>query len=161
MRLNIRIAAAASSDGGWIGHARAGGGGQNDDGPLSLSINPQDTDAPALLMWTGKAIGTTPSLPNPHAILLTNFIDIGAENASEFNAWYDSEHLPRLSAVPGVARAMRYRATSGSPLYLAIFELSDARIAEGPEWLVAARTPWTARMKRLSLSYRSYMFVPV
>ena len=47
----------------------------------------------------------------------------------EFNAWYNTEHLPELLALPGVLDAARYVATKGGPKYLAAYE----RAADLPE----------------------------
>ncbi len=161
MRLTLRISrAVAGQDSGWTGYARAGGGGRSDNDPLLLSFGPQTGDGPVLIAWAGDAIDPAASLPDARAILLLNFLDIAADHEEEFNAWYDSEHLPRLREVPGVTRAERYCASDGSPRYLAMFELTNARVAEGPQWLTAGRTPWTARMKRQTLGYRSFMFTP-
>ena len=51
----------------------------------------------------------------------------------EFNAWYNTEHLPELLALLGVLDAARYVATKGGPKYLAAYELAsvdaDARLS--------------------------------
>ena len=37
----------------------------------------------------------------------------------EFNAWYDTEHIPERLAVPGVETAVRFSSTTGAaPKYL-------------------------------------------
>ena len=40
----------------------------------------------------------------------------------EFNAWYNTEHVPELLAIPGVLDAARYVATKGGPKYLAAYD---------------------------------------
>ena len=40
----------------------------------------------------------------------------------EFNAWYDSEHIPERAAVPGFLSACRYVCRSGFPRYLAEYQ---------------------------------------
>ena len=42
--------------------------------------------------------------------LLVNAMNVALEGEVDFNAWYDEEHLPGLSAVPGTLAARRYRA---------------------------------------------------
>lgn len=83
--------------------------------------------------------------------------DIPDDIVSEYNDWYDSEHLPRLVTVPGVVRARRYTATSGNPRYLTAYELTDPNAFESPEGLQARKTPWTAKMRSLFHNTRRRM----
>lgn len=84
--------------------------------------------------------------------------DLPDEIADEYNQWYDSEHLPRLIAVPGVLRARRYVAIRGDgPHYLTAYDLSDRDAFESPAGLVARKTPWTARMRSLFTNTRRSM----
>jgi hypothetical protein len=46
----------------------------------------------------------------------------------EFNAWYNTEHLPELLAIPGVLDAARYVAKKGVPKYLAAYELASVDV---------------------------------
>ena len=43
---------------------------------------------------------------------------------TEFNAWYDTEHVPALARVPGVLCARRFRGISSGPKYVALYHLS-------------------------------------
>jgi hypothetical protein len=83
--------------------------------------------------------------------------DIPDHVVDEYNAWYDNEHLPRLVTVPGVVRARRYAATSGSPRYLTAYELTDKDAFESPQGLGARKTPWTAKMRSLFQNTRRRM----
>jgi hypothetical protein len=83
--------------------------------------------------------------------------DIPDDIVGEYNEWYDKEHLPRLVTVPGVIRARRYAATSGSPRYLTAYELTDPDAFESPEGLLARKTPWTAKMRSLFFNTRRRM----
>jgi hypothetical protein len=67
----------------------------------------------------------------------------------EFNAWYDTEHLPERLALPGFRSARRWLA-SGAPgegKYLATYELDSPAVLQSPEYLAryAGATPWTRR----------------
>jgi hypothetical protein len=64
----------------------------------------------------------------------------------EFNAWYDTEHLPQLLALPGFLDAARYVAVKGGPKYLAAYELEDAGVLQRREFVERRRPPWDARM---------------
>jgi hypothetical protein len=47
--------------------------------------------------------------------------DISAEDESDFNAWYDREHIEERVRMPGVISAARYWAISGKPQYLGLY----------------------------------------
>ncbi len=83
--------------------------------------------------------------------------DIPDHIVDEYNEWYDEEHLPRLVTVPGVIRARRYTAVSGSPKYLTAYELTDKNAFESPEGLKARKTPWTEKMRSLFQNTRRSM----
>jgi len=82
--------------------------------------------------------------------------DIPDHIVDEYNAWYDSEHLPRCAAIPGVLRARRFASTgilsggsSDGPRYLTAYELSGPDVWESPAALQARKTPWTEKMHSL------------
>jgi hypothetical protein len=93
-------------------------------------------------------------------------MNVAPDAEDDFNAWYDEEHLPALSGVPGALAARRYRSTSacsgeveaGSPTrtcanmpgtgthrYVAIYHLESPDVARSTAWNAAVDTPWTAR----------------
>ena len=80
------------------------------------------------------------------AILLgyTDLVDPKYEE--DFNAWYTTEHLPELLALPGFLDAARYVATKGSPKYLAAYELESVDAVQTPEFKNRPRTPWGQRV---------------
>ena len=43
------------------------------------------------------------------------FTDVDPNQEEEFNAWYDTEHISDVLAVPGVLSGARYRAYSPPP----------------------------------------------
>jgi hypothetical protein len=68
----------------------------------------------------------------------------------EFNAWYDSEHVPERLAVPGFETGLRFiSATGAAPRYLAMYDLASPSVMESPEYLRVAHdrsSPWTKRV---------------
>lgn len=64
----------------------------------------------------------------------------------EFNAWYDTEHLPELLALPGFLDGARYLATKGGPKYLAAYELESLDALKTSEFKDRSRTPWGRRV---------------
>lgn len=76
----------------------------------------------------------------------------------EFNAWYDSEHVPERLAVPGVETAIRYSSSEGVPNYLAIYDLADKSVLDTEAYLSVAgerSSPWTKRVTGRTNVYRS------
>ena len=76
----------------------------------------------------------------------------------EFFDWYDGEHLPALAAAPGVLRARRYEAVSGSPGSMAAYELASRDIFESPGWLDARLRSRTDEMSVLFAPGRRAMY---
>ena len=67
----------------------------------------------------------------------------------EFNAWYDTEHLPERLAITGFRSAKRWVAdvAPGVGKYLATYELDAPGVLHSTEYLARfeAATPWTRR----------------
>ena len=64
----------------------------------------------------------------------------------EFNAWYDTHHIPVRMAVPGFLSAQRYREPE-RPNYLAIYEMDSPAVLESTPYMKVknqpnARTKW-------------------
>ena len=73
----------------------------------------------------------------------------------EFTEWYDTEHLPALAGLAGVARARRFvlhceasRIYGGPPSYLALYDLEDPGLPEGEEWQALIQSAWSRRIAR-------------
>ena len=85
-----------------------------------------------------------------HRGILTFTADISADLDANFNRWYEEEHIPERLAIPGFLRACRYKAVSGGPKYLAIYEVTGPEVFETPEYLHFLKgigeTPWTKRV---------------
>lgn len=68
----------------------------------------------------------------------------------EFNAWYDSEHIPERLAVPGFRTGLRYMNTGGgAPRYLAMYDIDSYEVLDTPAYHRVAydnASPWTKRV---------------
>lgn len=76
----------------------------------------------------------------------------------EFNAWYDSEHIPERLAVPGILSARRYVCAGGHPKYLAMYDLETHAVMNSPAYLTVAfenSSPWTKRVTSRVRPWRS------
>jgi hypothetical protein len=101
--------------------------------------------------------------------LLMFAMNVTPEAEADFNAWYDEEHVPRLSKVPGCLSARRFRITSavseGRHRYLALYHLESADVQSSKAWEEAAVTPWTLKIRpqtrdRLRIPLRRYEPLP-
>jgi hypothetical protein len=76
----------------------------------------------------------------------------------EFNAWYDTEHIPERLAVPGIKTGLRFVCLSGHPRYLAIYDLERPDVLDSEAYLRVAydrSSPWTKRVTSRVRIYRS------
>lgn len=80
--------------------------------------------------------------------ILLVFTDIDPKYEEEFNAWYNTEQLGSLLALPGFLDVARYLAVKGGPKYLAAYELASADALKTRELLDfrANPSPWSRRI---------------
>ena len=90
--------------------------------------------------------------------LLLLYADVPAEMEDDFNRWYNEEHLEERLSVPGFLSAARYEAVSGSPKYLACYELESPEVMQSEAYFKQRDNP-TEWSKRISLSTRSTTFI--
>lgn len=67
----------------------------------------------------------------------------------EFNAWYDTEHIPERVAVPGFESGVRYVCVTGFPRFLAMYDTHDPDVLTSPEYMRVSfdkSSPWTKRV---------------
>jgi hypothetical protein len=115
----------------------------------------------SLLSWKLDQInpGDRSSPSNAGGLILSS-MDIEASVDEEFNDWYDMEHFPVLTKLPGMLAARRFRARQGSPRYVALYHVTDLAIYAKPSWYCVNDTPWTQRMRRFQRNRTYFMFRP-
>jgi hypothetical protein len=78
----------------------------------------------------------------------------------EFNAWYDTEHLPERLSIPGFRSARRWVADCkpGEGKYLATYELESPAVLLSPEYLsyIEKPSPWTRRCLGKTVVFRRW-----
>jgi len=83
--------------------------------------------------------------------LLIVAMNVSPAAETDFNAWYDEEHIPALSNVEGCLAARRFRivtsASDGNQRYLAVYHLAAPGVCSSEPWKKAVETPWTARLR--------------
>jgi len=83
--------------------------------------------------------------------LITVRLDTPAQYDEEFNDWYNLEHVPQLTAMPGFVRTRRYFCETSDIRYLAWYETADDSVEAGPHFqsIVREPTPWSLRLRKL------------
>lgn len=98
-------------------------------------IHPQTLTAPA------ARSGMAPALQ-------IGRMDVPGEVDEEFNAWYNTVYVPNYEKVPGVIRGRRYRAVTGTPTYLTLYEFEHPTVSESAAWNAQREaSPANARMR--------------
>jgi hypothetical protein len=85
--------------------------------------------------------------------------DVSEVNDEEFNAWYDTEHLPGLAKVPGTISARRLIRLSGGPRYIACYDLVSPAVMESEAWLAIRHTAWSSRVRPMFFNTERTLFV--
>jgi hypothetical protein len=90
--------------------------------------------------------------------LMTAWTHVPPEHEEEFNAWYDTEHLPDIVALPGFLLGRRYECDGATPKHLAWYDTSDETAEPGPhlKQYLSTPTPGLARIAGL-LQHRERM----
>lgn len=72
-----------------------------------------------------------------------------ASMEEEFQEWYDREHFPERASTEGFQTATRAVCIDGWPRYIALYDLTDVDVLDGPEYGKIARdnySQWTHRI---------------
>jgi hypothetical protein len=82
--------------------------------------------------------------------LITVRLHTAAEHDDEFNDWYNLEHVPQLTALPGFVRTRRYFCEKSDIRYLAWYETADETVEAAKDFqhIVTHPTPWSLRMRK-------------
>jgi len=94
---------------------------------------------------------TPPSFPGKFVFAVS--LEVTEEGDTEFNKWYNEEHLPLLAKVPGILRGRRYKLVEYTHRgkidsdkhvckYLALYDFEHSHFMELPELKHAISTPW-------------------
>ena len=74
--------------------------------------------------------------------------DISPDDESEFNAWYDREHVEERVRMEGVISAARYVAVTGRPKYLGLYWANSIGVFASASYSHAFKnqTPWSVKV---------------
>ena len=85
--------------------------------------------------------------PDEAGGLLVSALNVAPEAEAEFNEWYETEHVPALTALPGVLCARRFRSVGGGGhKYVSVYHLTSPEVCQSETWREAAFTPWTHKI---------------
>jgi hypothetical protein len=77
-------------------------------------------------------------------MLLTS-MDVDTADETEFNRWYDREHLEERVAIPGFLEARRYIAHQAGPKYLSLYSTAEFDVLDSAAYrtALANQTAWS------------------
>lgn len=107
------------------------------------------------------------TFPTKFALVVTFLVQPELED--EFNKWYEEEHIPQLSRVPGYHRARRYKLVDSGDLgrkpfagpihnYLALYDTDRDDWMEVPEFKAPMQTPTTVKMLATATAWEARRF---
>ena len=96
---------------------------------------------PAALSAAAAGSGMAPALQ-------IGRMDVPQSVDAEFNSWYNTIYVPNYEKVPGVIRGRRFRAVTGTPTYLTLYEFEHPKVSESDAWLAQRdASPVTAKIR--------------
>ena len=81
--------------------------------------------------------------------LLGGGFDFSAADEEEFNAWYDTEHVPERLRIPGFINAVRWIGADEPTVSLALYDLESLDVLRKPEYHAVSPqnfSPWAQRL---------------
>lgn len=87
-------------------------------------------------------------------------LDVPDDFEAAFNRFYDTDHIPKMAAVPGVHSARRYKVVDTTlknyPRYAATYDIDHPGLRQSPEWKATASPDWLNKV-RPSLTHHEYI----
>jgi hypothetical protein len=72
----------------------------------------------------------------------------------EFNDWYDMEHIPDRTSIPGFESGLRYVCVNGWPRYLSMYDLTNIDVLESDAYKQRSWNGFSAWTKRMLTKVR-------
>ena len=87
-------------------------------------------------------------------------LDVPAHFEAEFNRLYDTDHVPKMLAVPGVHSAKRFKVEATTLpnycRYAAMYEIDSPDLKESAAWKATASPDWLNKV-RPALIHHDYI----
>ena len=87
-------------------------------------------------------------MAKPYGLLLAGF-NYATAAEDEFNAWYDTEHVPERSRTPGFLDAQRWLGADDPKISIATYDLESLDVLQSPGYRAIGGvnlSPWSKRM---------------
>ncbi len=88
-----------------------------------------------------KLVGASACASAQHHYVVETDPEAGWDD--EIYRWYNEEHMPGLSKVPGCVLAQRMLNLDHTPRSFACYDLTSADVMGGPPWLAVRSTAWS------------------
>ena len=128
------------------------------------AIGPEEWSLPASLEGGGVTtavvvyrplLSTDPAYGLPDTEVLHGaFFRAEPRHHDEFNAWYDTEHVPNIVAVEGYENCRRFVDADDDCSFLALYDVTTLSVAEGDTAAAATQSPWSDRVRSEIATYR-------
>ena len=117
----------------------------NHHGGVYIQISPEEQDY---------------SVPeNAKYLLAVGHTGLPSKIMDEYNAWYNTEHIPSYVDIPGFINARRFQRVKGkdgklpgaqipTPDFIALYDLTDSGVFETVEFRQKSSTPWSTRVRQ-------------
>jgi len=110
------------------------------------------------LIYTKSSDSQEKGEAKPQSYLIVGMTPSMGENsgpAIDMQNWYEQEHIPMFTKVPGWLRTRRFKlvenagpgSPEAAPQFLAVHEFSDERWDASPEMEAARNTPWANKIR--------------
>jgi hypothetical protein len=92
-------------------------------------------------------------------LLAVGHADLAPKIIEEYNAWYNTEHIPSYVDIPGFINARRFQIAKGkagllpgaqlpAPDFIALYDLANGEVFETEEFKQRSSTPWSTRIRQ-------------
>lgn len=85
--------------------------------------------------------------PPPAEVIHGAFFEVDPPNFSEFNDWYDTEHVRFVDVIAGYHNCRRFVAFNDPSVFLALYDVDALDVAQSKETAQANESPWSDRVR--------------
>jgi len=85
--------------------------------------------------------------------ILAIWNDCAIGHADEYEAWYQSEHLPQRLSVPGFYSGRRYEALTPGPKFFTYYEVENPAVLTSQEYLEVLENPTPATRRIMKQAF--------
>jgi hypothetical protein len=91
--------------------------------------------------------------PAEATVLHGAFFEVPPRHHSEFNDWYNTEHVLFVDVIDGYFNCRRFQAVDDPSKFLALYDVTDLEIANSPVTAAANQSAWSDRVRAKLVDY--------